>query len=190
MTSNTTMNILLVGTGATGKTSYVKSLAGSLRNVDQEPNSLGENVYNLLYRVRDRNVDLKDGDERKDETKFLNMRFHTSLSENYQEFTEQKEFDGIIIMFDLTVHHTFEFVDKFYDKVKDISPNIVICGNMYDRIGDDKERKVSHTEMIDYLLKKRLTSPRVEIYEISNKSKYNIHHPIVSILRNNGYELC
>ena len=155
-------NLILVGDGGVGKTSFVKAhMTGEFEK--KYVATLGSEVYPLTFHTN------------KGAIKF-----------NCWDTAGQKRYDGlgydfyklahcVILMFDVTKPNSYRNVKFWYDELTQVCDNIpiVLCGND----AESKDRKVKAEQM---------TFPRrnnLQYYDISTKSNYNLEKPLIWLAR-------
>lgn len=153
-----TFKIALVGDGGVGKTTYLKRLVDGEFEKRYIP-TIGAEIYDMELHPPTTRFQIWD----------------TAGQEKYsgERTNYYKNAAAAIIMFDTTSLVSYKNVEKWYNDIREVSPNIpiVLVGNKC----DSRDRKVS-ADRITFHRKHNLA-----YFDISAKSNYNFDKPFVML---------
>ena len=167
MTYDEKIQIILVGESGVGKTSLIRRYANNLFN-ENHLQTLGIEFYNREEKINDQIILIKIWDTAGQEI------FH-SLTKNFY-----RKADGIIIVYDITDHNSFERVQDWVKSIYDNSDTykevqMIIVGNKIDL---EEERQVSKDEGIK--LGKYFD---IDLFEASAKNDNGVRNFMIKIIK-------
>ena len=153
-----TFKIALVGDGGVGKTTYLKRFLTGEFEKRYIP-TVGAEIYDMELGTPTTRFQIWDtaGQEK-----------YTGVTTNYY-----KNADAAIIMFDTTSLVSYKNVSKWYNDIREVSPNIpiVLVGNKCDA----KDRKVKAHHITFHRMR------NLAYFDISAKSNYNFEKPFLKM---------
>ena len=148
------LKILLVGNAGVGKTSLIYRITENKFN-DNCPSTIGVEFNNKVLNVNSVNHTIKILD--------------TSGQERYQNITKSyfRFVEGIFIVFDLSDEESFNSLEKWIEKIKEVveEPNIIILANKCEIF----DVKVEDDQIKDFSFRNQ-----IKIIKISVKENINI----------------
>ena len=155
--------ICVIGDGAVGKTSFCKKLFNNGFNSKYIP-TLGVEIYPILIKTNYGNILVNLWDTAGQE-KFGGLRDGWYLGSK-----------AFIIMFDVSSKSSYKNIQKWYDSIMRICPNIlvVLCGNKTDLINN----RIIYKNNIKY------EKQNITYLDISVKNNINLNKVLLTIIQN------